>query len=345
MENSAPEPIRSTAELAARLGLSRWTVSRALNGHSSIRPATAERVRAAAREFGFAPDVFGRGLRAGRTNWVGVALPDLVDYFLTSKLTRLQRALHEAGWESVVQITEATAASERAALERFLALRCSSVVLIASQLPPDDSRLAALAQAGIPFVRIDPAHPGAPTEVATDRAHATRLAVRRLHEFGHRRLAVAGVDEESAYGRQRMEGLRRGCADCGWDFDRDIFRLEAGKRRVGDDFDAGFRLGQDFARSFSGECRAVVAVNDRVALGLIRALTEAGRRVPGDVSVLGYDDADFSRYCEPALTTFDPRVNDLIDRAVALLREPPAEARRVAVRPRLIERASLGPRD
>lgn len=333
-------PVRSTEELASHLGLSRWTVSRALNGHEGIRRETAERVRAAARELGFLPDVFGRGLRAGRLNWVGVGLPDLVDYFLTNKLTRLQAALHELGQQSVVQIMEPTEEGERAVLERFQAMKCSAVVLIASRLPPDDARLMALELSDVPVVRIDPAKPGGKREVSTDRAHAMRLAVRRLHEWGHRRVALAGIDAGTIYGRQRLEGIRRGCSDCGWDFSRDVRVLP--EDAVGmEEFGRGYRLGEKMRAELVDGFYAVLAVNDRVAMGLIRALNEAGLRVPEDVSVMGYDDADFSAYANPPLSTVDPRVDALIDRAMGLLQVANDAAHRLTVRPRLVERASL----
>lgn len=340
MEKSpSAQPVRSTADLAARLGLSRWTVSRALNGHAGIRPETAERVREAARASGFAPDAFGRALRGGRTHWIGIGLPDLVDYFLTDKLRRLQEAIHAAGRQTLFQILEPGVEGEREMLERFAAMRCAGVVSIASRLHADDAAIAKLEETGVPIVRVDPARPGGRLEVSTDRAHAMRAAVRRLHDLGHRRLVVAGVSDAGLYGRQRLRGLRQGCADCGWDFTRDVRRLEGPESA--DDFRRGGALAEEFLRGRPRGFHAILAVNDRVALGLMQEFSRRGVAVPAEVSVLGYDNADFSNYVSPAITTIDPGVEELIERAVALLLDPPAGGGRLAVKPRLVERGTL----
>lgn len=338
MKKNSPFPVRSTAELAGRLGLSRWTVSRALNGHSGIRAETVARVLAAARECRFEPNVFGLGLRSGKMKWVGVGLPDLVDYALTNKLSRLQRAVSDLGLRVQFQIMEQTPEGERAVIERFVAMRCTGIVLIASDLAPADHALAAVREAGIRLVRIDPTLPGADLEVSTDRAHAMRVAVRRLNELGHRRIAVAGVDPSGGYGRQRIAGFRRGCTDCGWNFERDVQFLNAD----GADY---FRMGAALAARFLELPRwrftAVVALNDRIALGLVQALSSAGLNVPDDLSMLGYDDSDFAAYVNPPLSTINPRVEDLIAGAVSLLYAPEVSRKHLSVKPTLVERGSL----
>ena len=341
MKKNSPNPVRSTDQLARHLGLSRWTVSRALNGHSSISPRTAERVLAAARELHFEPNPFGRGLRAGKTNWVGVGLPDLVDYFLTDKLSRLQHAVQNLGLHTHFQIMELTPGGEHAVLERFMAMRCTAIVLIASQLPPDDPVLASLSRHGIRLVRIDPTHPGSAREVSTDRTHAMRTAIQHLHKLGHKRLVVAGVNRTSGYGRQRTLGIQQGCRDCGLKIDRDVIFLES-------EHEKHFALGNLLAARFldlpRGRFTAILAMNDRIALGMIKTLIQAGLRVPQDVSILGYDDSDFAPYVDPPLSTINPGVDKIITRAAALLVASGPAVRRLTVKPSLIERSSTAMR-
>jgi len=332
-------PVHSTAQLARQLGLSRWTVSRALNGHAGVDPRTSARIRDAARHAAFSPSLLGSGLRKGRTDLVGICLPDLVDYFLTEKITRLQEALQQRQRHPLIQIT-GTAAMENDALARFAAMRCAGVVLIASRLSDSDPGMKALAARGIPYVRIDPMVTGARHSISTDRRKAIADAVALLHKLGHRRLVAAGFSAETSYGRQRLAGLEEACSRLGWDFENDIRVIVS--PGVADDFAAGDSMGRDLL-SFPKRATAILAINDRVAMGLMQALERKGVSIPRDVSVIGYDNADFSAHTSPALTTIDPQVNQLIAKAVDCLENfpPPRSAGRL-VPPKLVLRSSHG---
>lgn len=332
--------IQSTSALAKQLGLSRWTVSRALNGHAGIRAETAERVRAAARAFGFSPSVLGRGLRTGRTDLVGVCVPDLEDYFLTSKISRLQHAVQQRGLHVMLHITDGTAEGERWALERFAAMHCSAVVLIASDLMPSDPSLSGLRSAGVTVVSIDPRHPGHHLEVSTDRAHAMRNAVIWCRNAGFRNVVTIGITSNPGYGRQRITGIERGCRTCHWKFSESIIALDEGDES--NDFSSGKSFAVEYVERFPRKKPPVICLNDRMAVGFCQGLRNAGIRVPEDVSVIGYDNADFSAYAEPPLSTIDPQVDVLIRKAVELLLlgERSEGAKKILVRPRLILRGS-----
>jgi len=333
--------IRSTAQLARELGLSRWTVSRALNGHPGLNEQTVALIKETARRHGFSPNILGRGLRSGRTNLVGICLPDLEDYFLTAKISLLQETLSARGLHPVLQITDGTPAAENAALERFSAMRCAAALSIASRLAESDPASVSLAAARIPLVRIDPLQPGRSASVSTDRRSAMVLALAHLHALGHRKLAVAGFSGGSFYNNQRLEGLKGGCRKFGWNFKRDLFFLPAGDEA--DDFAAGAELAHRHVRQIR-QTSAILAINDRVALGLMNGLQPAGIRIPEEISIIGYDNADFSSHLRPALTTIDPQVDQLIAAAVDLLLRENAggEDSQRLVHPRLIARKSTG---
>jgi DNA-binding LacI/PurR family transcriptional regulator len=331
-------PVHSTAQLARLLGLSRWTVSRALNGHAGVDPRTAERIREAASQEGFTPSLLGSGLRTGRTDLAGICLPDLEDYFLTAKIATLQEALRARGLHPLFQIA-GSAEEENETLARFAAMRCAGVVLIASSLDDREPGPRKLATQEIPFVRIDPVSTMAGASISTDRRRAISEAMEALHQFGHRSVVAAGFTTTSSYGRQRIAGLRDGCRKLGWDFARDVRVLSV--ETEADDFTCGALLGRAYL-SLPRRIPAILAINDRVAASLLRELQAAGLRVPEDVSLIGYDNADFSPYTNPPLATFDPQVTELIEGAVGMLgtgrRSGPKR-----VRPRLVPRNSLGP--
>jgi LacI family transcriptional regulator len=328
-------PVRSTRELAEALGLSRWTVSRALNGHKGIHVRTVERVREAARTHGFSPSVLGRGLRSGRTDLIGVCVPDLVDFYLTEKIMRLQKAAAGRGLDVLLQFSDGSESSEHAALERFVAMACRGVVVVASVLEEQAPGWARLEAAGIRAVRIDPLVRGAGAEVSTDRAAGLRQVVEHLHELGHRSLVAVGIGPVTgAYGRQRVEGLRRGVRTCGWNGKWDLTFVPV------PEVDGSWTAmeGADVVRP-----TAMVAVNDRVALRVIRWLDARGWKVPGDVSVVGFDNSEVAAIARPSLTTVDPHPSALMDEAVRLLFEEEPEP--VRVRATLVVRESTGPVD
>lgn len=333
--------IQSTAELARVCGLSRWTVSRALNGHPGLDARTVARVRETARRHGFSPNLLGRGLRSGQTNLVGVCLPDIETYFLTVKIRRLQEALAARGWHPLLQIVDGSEESENAALERFAAMRCAGVVAIASRLTENAPGRRSLAAAGIGVVHIDPLLSGTGTAVLTDRNFAMRQAIEHLHELGHRRLVAAGFGAGNFYARQRIRGLRAGCRAHGWDFSRDVCLLKLTAPLA--DFSAGAALAPACLAGMRRGYSAILAVNDRVALGILRTLEQAGAKIPRDVSLVGYDNADFGLHLSPPLTTIDPQVDELIERAAEMLVKGRLDGASLLVKPRLVPRASTAP--
>ncbi len=327
-------PVRSTSELAAALGISRWTVSRALNGHPGISPETTKRIREAARRHGFAPSVLGRGLRTGKTTIIGVCLPDLVDYFLTSKISRLQDAIESRGFHPVMQMTNGSEEREEAALANFAAMHCAGVISIASKLKPTNPGLRGLDSSSISVVKIDPLHSGHIRVVASNRVLAMQEALTHLHELGHRRIVALGIRPDTAYGQQRVVGLQTACQKLGWKWKRDVQLLNASV--IDDDFDAGAALAKEYLEQPTPRARAIVAINDRVALGAMRVLQAHGLKVPKDVSIIGYDNADFSPYAAPSLTSIDPQVSELIDAAVALLLDESGRKKAPSTTPTLI---------
>lgn len=322
-------PVRSTSQLADALGLSRWTVSRALNGHKGIHAETAERIRLAARDHGFSPSILGRSLRTGKTDLVGVCVPDLVDYFLTDKVMHLQKAVSARGLDVLLQISDGTPESENAALERFAAMRCRGVVVVAPQLSPDAPGWRNLAAADIPVVRVDSLAPARGTNVETHRAAGLLQVVEHLHGLGHREIAAVDIFPDTVYARQRIDGLVAGARAVGWNPGKQLHYWHP------PDGDGTWKAFE------SHPVTALVAVNDRIALRLIRWADCQGLRVPEDLSIVGFDNAEIAAISRPSLTTVDPRPDLLIERAVRFLFE--TKTRHARIKPQLVIRESTGP--
>jgi DNA-binding LacI/PurR family transcriptional regulator len=335
-----PGSVQSTKQLADYLGLSRWTVSRVLNGHAEVNDATAERVREAAKDLGFSPNLLAQGLRRGRTRMVGVILPDLVTFNLTAKIEHVQRRLSEMGYQTLFSLVEKNVESNRQALQHFISMRVAGLITFAADWEARDPWVQGLAREKVPVVHVDPMRAEYGMVVRTDREHAMKQVLEYLYGLGHRKIAVAGVDPEGLYGRQRLKGLKASALDLGLDWGREITLIPMGRRNPSD-----FEFGADLALDLIGmkpAPTAVIALNDQIAFGMLSVLREKKLRVPGQFSLVGYDNEEFSAYADPALTTVDPRIDDLMDKAVDYLfeKESAKNKRETRLKPKLILRGS-----
>jgi len=321
----------ATAALAERLGLSRWAVSRALNGRPGVSAETVARVRAEAARGGYAPSELARGLRAGGTALAGICLPDPETFYLSGRLGLLAGRLGTAGCGPVFQIADGTEESEARAMGFFAGIGCRAVGVIAARLGAGHPAVSGLLARGVRVVHIDPVGErlGVPG-VTTDRALAMRRIVQHLHKTGHRAACLAGIDAEDAYGRQRLRGLKAGAAACGWK------RAPAPLPEVAapDEFAEGAQLADHY---LTGKYpRAVIARNDRVAFGFARRMRAHGRKMPGDYVVAGYDATPLAGLFEPPIATVDPGHEQLVEVAVGLLSAKITPSGIVKIAPRLV---------
>jgi DNA-binding LacI/PurR family transcriptional regulator len=338
---SPPCPrFRSTSELAAHLGLSRWTVSRALNGHPAVQPTTRARITEAIKQSRFQPNAFARGLQGARSRLIGLVAPELESYYLTAKLSTLQEAITTRGGRALIEFTGGEVAREEEALRHFIAMRVEGLVWFGAVIPPRHPLRAELRRAKIRLIEVDPQVP-IERALTTDRATAMELALRHLHQLGHRRFASLGFDPTSAYGAQRNAGLQRAAQALGIKWNK-AHQAYAAHPMEG----CPYALGRELVSAVvAAKPRAtgILALNDRVAMGFLQGVQAAGLAVPRDFSVIGYDNAAFSAYTHPPLTTIDPQTSNLIDLILPLLftarRWPAADC----VTPTLLLRQSTQP--
>lgn len=319
---SVPTPstkkIDSTAALARHLSLSRWTVSRAINGHKEVNPETARRITEAMKELGFTPSLFGRGLRGGRTGLIGIAVRHLETPIIVRKITALQRSLqrhrYKALWEMINFADEGVAEATR----HFLAMRVEGVLLVDAPLNPAVAAAADnLHKAGIPCVRLDPLGPVRENAVSLDREDATAQIVTYLHRLGHRRFGLLGIDGSFPFGLLRHNGIVRALEALGESPERCVKIYSQPKR----EFD-GYGYGQDLAGLVlrqKARPTALIALNDEVALGAMWTLQRAGVKVPEELSLFGFDNLPASEKTIPAICTVDQQVPAMIDATVDLL--------------------------
>ena len=287
-------------DVAALAGVSIKTVSNVINDYPHIRPATREKVEAAIAELGYTPNLTARNLRSGRTGAIALALPDLSLAYFAELAAQV---IHEAEAAGVVVLVEQTGADRDRELELLRSPRLKLTDgLIFSPLGMGQEDAAAL-ELPYPAVLLGERIFDGPTDHVTMRnVDAARAATEYLIASGRRRIAVVGAHEGEVIGSAalRMQGYREALEAAGIAYDDAIVGYTTLWHRAN---------GADSMREIlarSEEIDAVFGLNDTLALGAMRVLQEAGRRVPEDVAVMGFDGLDEAEYSIPSLTTVDP---------------------------------------
>jgi LacI family transcriptional regulator len=274
------------ADLARRSGVSKGTVSRALNGYEDVSPATRARIAALARELGYEPDAPARSLRTRRSLLVAAYLgrcgEDASHPFFRPVLAGLSARLRATGYG--LMVVEGTAD-----LRHVRRGGIDGAVLMS--VDTDDPLVAALAAAGIPAVGVDV---GLPAHVASDNRGGTAMAVRHLAQLGHRRIAAIAGNQRTLAGRERLEGYRAGLTAAGLAYDPALVAVGDFSATSGE---------AAAAQLLPAAPTAIVAASDLMAVGATRALVAAGVRIPEEMAIVGFDDLPLATLVRPELTT------------------------------------------
>ena len=306
--------ITSTKELAEYLGVSRWTVSRVLNGHPEVKEETRRRVLDVAREHGFAPSAMARGLRGGSTGLVGVCFQELESPALAKKTAFLQRELRAMGLQGMIELTDGEPDLEESVLRHFLSLKPDGIILVASTLKADNPTIQYLISTGVPTVLVDPIHDLPFPSINLDRSTIMEMLVTHLWEGGHRQFALLGIESDLVLGQIRIEGIRRGIEKFKGNYTRQVKSYT----EVGfglQDYGYGYSLAKNILSS-EDNSSAWIAMNDRLAIGALSYLRERSIDVPEQIAVVGFDNLDISSWYDPPITTVDQVVSKVFREAV-----------------------------
>ena len=293
-------PRRATsADVAARAGVSRTTVSFVMNGRTvaGIPPATWRRVEDAARELGYHPHGPARDLAGGSTRTIGLVLRQsaeqvAADALLAETLWGVASEARTSGYRVLV---EPLAPGDGHYSELLLSQRVDGLIVSGPRV--DDEELVSLVGDGFPII-LQGSLPDVPApSVDVDNRASARIAVEHLLGLGHRRIAcITNAPLADTAAADRLAGYRDALVAAG--IPRDEGLIEEGAFDAASGHGAMARL---LARA--GDITACFIASDVVAFGALRALREAGLRVPADVSVVGFDDIPLARHFDPPLTT------------------------------------------
>jgi LacI family transcriptional regulator, galactose operon repressor len=330
-------------DVAKESGFSSTTVSIVLNDAPLARyipPVTKKRIERAAEKLGYRPNQFARSLRSKRSHTVGVMVFDMTDPYCTLVLRGIENTLYHASYLPILTDVH----NERSRFERYLEMlldrRIEGLVVLANWLFLDINVLADLEKSSIPTALIACELKGdAMSSVIVDNEIGGYAALEHLHSLGHRKIAFIRGPKTLADSSPRWRGVRN-CAKA-----RD---LELDSRLIVDlpesrdplsSFEAGEKLTEDLLKE-KRQFTALLAFDDMTAFGAIRALGNAGRRVPEHCSVVGFDDVAPSALYTPALTTVRQPMEAMGAAAVGIVLEgikSVLEKREVAAQHRKME--------
>ncbi|MEV6416453.1 LacI family DNA-binding transcriptional regulator [Kribbella sp. NPDC051718] len=295
-------------DVANRAGVTKQTVSNVVNGRAAVRPDTEARVRAAIADLGYEPNLVARSLATGSTMTVGLIVPTVASPFYSEIVEEVENVLDQHGYHLVLCTTRADGDRAKRQLAG-LSSRLVDALLIAGDRDLTDP-LALLPDARFPIALCawETQIPDSLPVVTIDYEHAGFLAGEHLRSLGHRR--IAAVVELPTH-ELRLAGLRRAF----------------GQDKLSDDHvfvptkptPAGGFAAAQAALAADPELTAIFASHDLLALGVLEAVKESGRSVPGDVSVIGFDDTAPVALTHPALTAVAIPSREMARQATALL--------------------------
>lgn len=327
--------------IAEELGVSVTTISKVLNEHADIGPATRARVLAKVEELGYRPNAVARSLSLRRTHTLGVVIPDLMHSFFVEIVSAIESVVSSRGYGLLLCSSGEDARKERRELEMLRARQVDGLV-VASADAGNTDLLEAFTRLGAALVMIDrDDHPELRCHrVLTDDALVGRLATEHLIACGRRSIAhLAGPP--FLHAKRRVEGYRQALAAHGI-VPHPEWIVEAGFLEAG-----GYAAMKRLLAAGRG-IDAVFAANDPTAIGAMKAIWEAGLRVPQDVAVVGAGNIWHGDLLRVPLTTVGWSKEELGRRAAALILDqigphPDGPFQRIIVPPRLVVRESTGP--
>ncbi len=301
-------PTVKMRDVAEECGVSIGTVSIILNGAPLARyfsPATKKRVKNAAKMLGYRPNAMARSLRSSRSHTVGVMLFDITDPFCTPILRGIQNALFEASYVPIVTDAQNQTPRFERYLEMMFERQVEGLIVVANWLFVDIHILGDLAKRNIPTVIIGwegDSGSSPVSSVMVDNEPGVRLAMEHLYLLGHQKIAFIRGPKRMIDSAPRWAGIQKFAQAAG---------LKINPKLVVDlpdhfDPNLGFENAYRLTKELLGRSQdftALLAFDDLTAYGAIRALTEAGIKVPEQCSVVGFDDVAPSALLTPSLTT------------------------------------------
>lgn len=312
-------PGRTTlADIARESGFSISTVSIVLNDAPLSRyvaEPTKELIRKTAKQLGYRPDAFARSLRNRRSQTIGIMVFDISDPFCTLILKGIEKSLHSTTYLPIIMDAHNELKQFERYLEMLLERRVEGLIVVANWLFVDIKPLVDLEKEHIPTVLVgQEMHSGSMSSVMVDNEAGGYVALKHLYDLGHREIAIVRGPVQLPDSNKRWAGMKRLARQTKLKLHPELIVDLPDTSDPNAGFDEGYKATNVLLKG-KRPFTAIVAFDDLTAFGVVRALRQAGLRVPDDCSVIGFDDVPHAALSSPALTT---------------VRQPMAEMGRIA---------------
>ncbi|TXI12209.1 MAG: LacI family transcriptional regulator [Rhizobium sp.] len=298
MSQSRPSSIR---EIADRLGVSTATVSNALRGKGRVSPALASQIRIEADRLGYVPDHAARALRTGKSNTVGLLVPNIGQPLFPAFAQAIERAAKQRGLAVLIGDSQSDPVQQDFEIRNMIARGVDALIVI-----PTRGTTVTPESVSVPVAVIDSAVTVG-NVAASDHRGGGRMIARHLLELGHDKLLVLAGPENSLVARERVDGMREIFLPAG---------IEPELRYSDATFEAGGLLGREVdPRRFT----ACAAAYDALAIGFAIAVRDRGYRIPDDLSITGFDDLMWAQIVSPPLTTVRQDLEAVASHALAFV--------------------------
>jgi DNA-binding LacI/PurR family transcriptional regulator len=327
-----PPSIKDIARIAR---VSHSTVSRALQNSPLVNARTAETIRQIAHESGYRASAVARGLVTKRTLTIGLVVTTIADPFASEVACGIEQSANDLGYSVFLADSNADPSRERQVVQSFAERRVDGIIVTSSRVGA--LYLPLLSEMRVPIVLVNNQHPGEFVHsVMIGNVAGSLAAANHLIALGHRRIAYLGDQFGYQSDTERFEGYRQALDEAGLPFLPELVVRGDGKP------DEAMRAMEQLL-ALADPPTAVCCYNDMSALGAIRSIHLAGLRVPGDISVVGFDDLFLASYTQPRLTTVRQpmrRMGLLAMESLFKLMSGEDSAIRITVEPELIVRES-----
>jgi LacI family transcriptional regulator len=325
-------------DIALDLGVSLMTVSKALRNHSDISQQTRDRVLKRMRELNYQPDWIARSMVTRRTYLVGLVIPDLMHSFFAEVAKGVARKLAPLGYHAMILNTEEDGETERRHVEILLTRKVDGLIIASAQRPGQVEMFETLHRREVPYVLIDRVINGVDANfVGTKDEDLGAMATAHLFDQGRKRVAhIRGP--QTGTGTLRLKGYRRALTKRGVTIRPDY--IVSGQ--YGDN--TGYEAMRELLKA-SPRPDGVFCYNDPVAAGAVKAVLEAGLRVPEDIAIIGAGNVHYSDLLRVPLSTIDQSSAAIGETAAELLCEcmeakEPGKVKRIFIPSRLVVRES-----
>lgn len=307
------------------------TVSNVLHEHPNVTDKTRDRVLSAIEQLDYSPNLSARSLRSGRTNVIGLAIPELTNSYFAELANNVIINAEEFGLTVLIEQTNGDRKKEIQILEKAKRNLVDGMIYSPLGLVQDDVELIAVPY---PLVLVgENIFNGSKDHVTMRNVEAARAATEFLINLGHRRIAVIGAHQGEVIGSAglRLRGYSEALEAAGIEYDENLIGYISPWFRSD-----GAAVMRDLLAS-KVEFTAVFALNDLLAFGAMRVMQEANISIPKDVSVIGFDNLEEANYSIPSLTTIEPGKQEIAQKATATLVQRMAKSEKNRISPREIE--------